>query len=53
MAIPPAQAIRYKSVQRTNPTHFGLSASILIADTGKYTVQHSFSKSPKKIFTLN
>lgn len=37
MAMPAARAIRYKSVQRANPAHFGLSATIPIADSGTYT----------------
>jgi hypothetical protein len=37
MAMPAARAIRYKSAMHANPTRFGLSATIAIADSGKHT----------------
>lgn len=47
--MPAARAIRYKSALRANPTRFGLSATIAIADSGKYIAHYPFQVRSKKV----
>jgi hypothetical protein len=53
MAMPAARAIRYKSAMHANPTRFGLSATIAIADSGKHTGHPPFlARSQKKLIKI-